>query len=299
MATNPMQRKTRISFLMGVLITLIIAGGIIAFLFIQMKGLQEKLEEQKASRTEVVILNKDVKSGEKITEDYFEEVKVDTLAVPSNNISSVDLGEKNTAKIALKKGTILTEGMLNIDEDPINKDVRTVEYNMINMPSKIESGEYVDIRIQFPSGINYVVVSKKQVDILNVNGIDDVNTANFEMSEDEILAMSSAIIEAYQVRGTKIEMVKYVEPGMQTAAIPTYPVNAEVASLINANGNILDEAKRALKDRYNLEQRNNNIIPNLEAYTSEERQLNFEQKMEEEITNSKEVRNKYLESLGV
>ena len=38
MATNPMQRKARNSFLLGMLITLVIAGAIIALLFIQLKN---------------------------------------------------------------------------------------------------------------------------------------------------------------------------------------------------------------------------------------------------------------------
>ena len=38
MATNPMQRKARNSFLLGMLITLVIAGAIIALLFIQLKS---------------------------------------------------------------------------------------------------------------------------------------------------------------------------------------------------------------------------------------------------------------------
>ena len=42
MATNPMQRKARNSFLLGMLITLVIAGAIIALLFIQLKNYKEK-----------------------------------------------------------------------------------------------------------------------------------------------------------------------------------------------------------------------------------------------------------------
>ncbi len=41
MATNPMQRKARNSFLLGMLVMLLIAGVIIAFLFIMMTLLWE------------------------------------------------------------------------------------------------------------------------------------------------------------------------------------------------------------------------------------------------------------------
>ena len=38
MATNPMQRKSRNSFLLGMLLTLVIAGVVIALLVIQLKN---------------------------------------------------------------------------------------------------------------------------------------------------------------------------------------------------------------------------------------------------------------------
>ena len=50
MATNPMQRKARNSFLLGMLITLVIAGAIIALLFIQLKNYKEKEQEEKQKR---------------------------------------------------------------------------------------------------------------------------------------------------------------------------------------------------------------------------------------------------------
>ena len=42
MATNPMKRKSKISFLMGVLVTLIFAALAIAFLLIQLKIKREQ-----------------------------------------------------------------------------------------------------------------------------------------------------------------------------------------------------------------------------------------------------------------
>ena len=42
MATNPMQRKARNSFILGMLVMLVICGVIIAFLFIQITNLNKK-----------------------------------------------------------------------------------------------------------------------------------------------------------------------------------------------------------------------------------------------------------------
>ena len=46
MASNPMQRKARNSFLLGVIITLLIAGVIVALLFVQLKQKTEQLKAE-------------------------------------------------------------------------------------------------------------------------------------------------------------------------------------------------------------------------------------------------------------
>ncbi len=62
MATNPMQRKARNSFLLGMLVMLLIAGVIIAFLFIQLMNKTKKEQEELKLSTNVYVLNQDVKS---------------------------------------------------------------------------------------------------------------------------------------------------------------------------------------------------------------------------------------------
>ena len=53
MATNPMQKKARNSFLMGMLLMLVIAGVAIVLLFVFFKKDQKKQEEQEVSQTYV------------------------------------------------------------------------------------------------------------------------------------------------------------------------------------------------------------------------------------------------------
>ena len=50
MATNPMQRKARNSFLLGMLVTLVITGAIIALLFMQLMNKTKKEQEDIKSR---------------------------------------------------------------------------------------------------------------------------------------------------------------------------------------------------------------------------------------------------------
>ena len=46
MAMNPMQRKANNSFLLGILITLLITGLIIAFLIFQLSNLNKQMQEE-------------------------------------------------------------------------------------------------------------------------------------------------------------------------------------------------------------------------------------------------------------
>ena len=71
MAVNPMQRKTRISFLIGVLITLLVTGVVIVLLFLKVNSLQKDIDAEQAKKRKIYVLNQDVKSGQAITEDMF------------------------------------------------------------------------------------------------------------------------------------------------------------------------------------------------------------------------------------
>ena len=57
MASNPMQRKARNSFLLGVIITLLIAGVIVALLFVQLKQKTEQLKAEADSKRNVYVLS--------------------------------------------------------------------------------------------------------------------------------------------------------------------------------------------------------------------------------------------------
>ena len=60
MATNPMQRKARNSFLLGMILTLLITGIIIVLLFLQMKKLNDEKVAEEAAKVNVYAINQDV-----------------------------------------------------------------------------------------------------------------------------------------------------------------------------------------------------------------------------------------------
>ena len=300
MATNPMQRKSRNSFLLGMLITLVITGLIIAFLAMQLLNIKKEQQKEVASSKKVYILSQDVKSGETVDISLLKSKTVSSDVVPSNAVS-LSGDEDVVAKVDLKANTILTSDLITESDNKINNDTRIQEYNTIVLPINLEDGDYVDIRLSLPSGQNYIVVSKKKVEIPDLGGALSTDTIRLNLSEDEILSMSNAIYDAFKINGSKLEAVKYTDPGMQTAATPTYPVNAEVVALLKSDSNILKEAMAALNSRYsqgNLSDLRNNYINSAISNVGDQAQTNAQQGMTESITNSKESRKEYLDSLS-
>lgn len=355
MATNPMQRKSRMSFILGMLLMLLICGAIIVFLFMQLNNYQKKEKEAQQKNVQVYSLNQDVSSGQVITDDMYTVLTINKDLVPSNAIGDmtiitnyslqdkagnsvytknsklyIQIGtseyelireegsdnyyiqkgnqkeyvELNTvplvAKISLKANTVLTKEMLAKGENSFANDVRKEEYNTFILPMDLTTGDYVDIRLMLPTGQNYIVVSKKEVEVPIINGAESADTIWMNVSEDEILTISSAIVDAYRINGSKLYATKYTEAGMQQAATPTYVVSAETAALINKDPNILKKAIDELINRYNSigssDIRNNYI--NRAVESNPDSNDTYQERMEESIKNSQDSRKQYLDSLN-
>lgn len=297
--TNPMQRKAKNSFLLGVLLTMIVMGVIVGLLFLKIMNMQKAENERLANQKQVYVLSQDVKSGDKVDSANLKTITVDNAAVPSNAITPGSLTEYTVAKIDLKKGTTITAGMITESSEETTADLRMQEYNMIKLSTQLATNDYIDIRLRMPSGLDYIVVSKKSVEIPVIGGEESSNTIWVKLSEAETLAMSNAIVEAYTMNGAILYTTTYTEPGMQDAATPTYVPSANVQNLMNQNPNILQEAKNALFTRYNSTSsiRTNNINGELSQY-QEEAQGNISNGVSSEITSAQEQRKSYLDALA-
>ena len=356
MATNPMQRKARNSFLLGMLVMLIIAGLIIAFLVMQ---LMDKINKERADAANMVnayVLNQDVKSGQVITTDMLTLTPVNRTLVPSNATSDLSVienyalqdkegnqittqynngnatmyitidnnryqvgQEENTgnfyierngqreyleldsvpivAKVDMNANTLITTDLISRGDSVVQDDVRKQEYNVVILPIDLTTGDYIDIRLMLPNGQDFIVVSKKEVEIPVVGETDSLDTIWVNLSEDEILHMSSAIVDAAKINGAKLYATKYTEPGMQNAATPTYVVSAESSALLQSDPNVLENAMEAIRNRYNVALRND-YINNVINSNAEQADSNLQTNMEESITKSLETRQDYLDSLA-
>lgn len=202
---------------------------------------KQQLEAEQQSKEKVYVINRDISAGSAIGEADLQEVEVSKEAVPQNIIRDRNFPIGKFAKIDIKSNTPLTLGML-YDEGITPDDLRYQEFKVVNLPSDLRVDNFVDVRIKFPTGHDYIVLAKKKVRKL------DNFTVWFEMSEKEILMMSSAIVDAYLENATLYSLT-YVDPGVQGASVVNYPVNTRVKNLIVSNPNILSEAKRGLEER--------------------------------------------------
>jgi len=161
------------------------------------------------------------------------------------------------------------------------------------------TNDYVDIRLMTPGGQNFIVVSKTQVDVpMSEDGTYIPDTIRANLREDEILAMSSAIVEAYGLGG-KLYVTKYDDPAMQQPSMPTYTPNAAVTAQIIDNPNIVEVARKELATRYSDAAKNarnqylQQMINATENYIE-----NVNEKLVENVGMSITARQQYLESLG-
>ena len=393
MAVNPMQRKARNSFLLGMILTLIITGVVIALLFMQLKQVKDEQAAELAKLVNVYVINQDVKSGQILTEDMFTTKQVNRETIPESatslstvidswylqtedgrsinrdqdglyinesdgllEVTSSEANSRNTytydndgetlyfmattnddsdvtrlyeeintgnvyryvlnngtitrefirlnsvpllAKIDIKANTVITADYVVQSDAVVTNDARLEEYNMIVLPVDLITDDYVDIRLMLPSGQNFIVVSKAQVEIpQNEDGTYVSDTIRVQLTESEIMLMSSAIVEAYGIEGAYLYANKYVEPGLQDSATTTYYPNNAIIAQINANPNIVTTARNELSNRLTeaaRQVRQNNLQPIIDG--NEDYSTSVQEGMTEGTARSQESRVNYLDLL--
>jgi len=282
-----LKKKKRLSFpiLAGILF-LIIAGFVsagayyfhIAKIDSVKKSYDEQIQELKydiySLERQVYIPKEDIPCGTVMSEDLFTKAEM-KLDIPQNEfIDDTDFGKVNV--IALQAGMPVLKFMTADPE--IKDDIRDLEFNMLMIQTKQEAGDYVDVRITFPNGEDFIVISKKRIKALN----RQENLVSFWLDETEIHRISSAVIDAYIHPGTKIYLAAYVLPELQKEAVPYYPVNLDVLELMRNDPNILKkagdvlaaEARRQLES--NLEQMTNENISKVTSGVNTEISKNSE-----------------------
>lgn len=183
------------------------------------------------------VLNQSVRAGEKITDELLQDVSIpDKLGVKVVSDREEIVGKY--FRISLEEGTILTKD--TILERRMDDTFRYYDLITDELPIGIEKGDYIDVRIAFPFGEDFIAISHKRVEEIN-SGIIKVI-----LNESEIYAYQSMLLDKAIYRGSKIYAVEYIDAGAQAVAEVYYPLNKNLAELSEMNPNLLELVKQKM-----------------------------------------------------
>lgn len=219
MMMGPMKKKVVTSAVVTAIIMIILFCAVGAVYVMQTN---KQIAELKV-KSEVVkryVFTKDMLVGDVVTSGDVALVDVKGESAPSDSYAAPKkLNEPipmvgKTLKMNANAKTIVTESMFYEDDKEPELDTRLQEFNMITLPSDLTKGEYIDVRLRFPTGEDYTVIVGKKVESVGALG-EESNTIFLRLSEEEIDRMSSAIIESYMRDGVYLYANKYVDPSTQ------------------------------------------------------------------------------------
>lgn len=250
-----MKRKTkRILITTSVSLLCLVLGYIIAYYLYGIRLVGEVRKELEGElnlykldfNQSCYLLTRDVREGDEVKrEDFTVQLIPEDLY---NEGLIIDIEEVEGAKYSrdfLKK-TIAYQDMFYQLKD-IQGDLRRYELGAITLSERAEINDYVDVRINFPSGLDYVVLSKKRIEDLSFEGEEKIEAESkvlctFFLTSEEILRLSSALVDAYLTEGAFLYTTTYVAPTNQEGAKITYPSNEAVQELMAADPNVIQKA---------------------------------------------------------
>lgn len=207
----------------------------------------EKLNQYEQKTRAGFVLAVEKSAGDPIYETDVEKMALPDYFTPSNVIESEEQLIGKSLKINALAGTLVTAEMVH-EQGGLDPSLRKEEAQYIRLPLRIKPRDIVDIRIVFPNGEDYIVLSKKR--------LDDVDTSNqlsyFTVSEQERGLLQSALVDAYTNKA-ELYAIQYVEPELQPEAVVTYVPNLDVIKVLRSNPNIVNKAKLGLHEELRQE----------------------------------------------
>lgn len=139
-------------------------------------------------------------------------------------------------KTTIHEGTPITKSLLMAE--PLKNSSREIDINVTHWPVGLTVGDYVDIRIAYPRGEEFLVLTHKRVNEINNQ------TLKVTMDENEMAVWNSALAEFYiygvsgSGKGMDLYATKYIEPGVQNPSVPFYSPSKNIMNVVAVNPNI-------------------------------------------------------------
>lgn len=249
------KKSTKQYILVSIIISVIVVTGFVITHIAAIKQIENDYETKiNGLNTQIdnntkgaFVSTEEIKRGDVISEKNVQ-YKTIYSDMKDGYISNEDLGK--IAVVGIEPNSYILNNM--ITEKDIDSSLRENEFSCIRLSSNLIKNDYVDVRIMFPNGETYVVLSKKSLKDMN----HEISNCFVWLDASEIDNMSSAIVDAYLHQGL-LYTVKYIEPNIQDESIVNYVPNEAVMDLIASDPNVIEEAKRELskKVRKQLEKR--------------------------------------------
>ena len=138
---------------------------------------------------------------------------------------------------ALSLGVMKEEQIEPVEIDPVKGEwVREIEYRFIELSFNISVGDYLDVRIRYPNGEDFIVASHKKLIALN----EEKGSVILQVNEEEILMLSSAEYDLKQYGGTKVYAAICRDEPKSVFSIVDYVPSAKISKLLQENPNIVN-----------------------------------------------------------
>lgn len=243
------KKKDSTKIFVAITVLMIIIIGVAAFLLVKDRQIisnykteiEDLVFEMEINKQTVYVATDDLVKGTVIEEGVNVELQENVTALPAEfYIAEEDLGKTLLVDVSAYEPVMASM----VTSEIVTNDTREYEVGIASLMIDQRVNDYVDIRIMFPNGEDYIVCSKLKVKKLSLeNSIFYTN-----LNENEILTLASATIDAYTITGTKIYITRYVEENLQEEAVPNYPVRTDILSLIATDPNILEIAQQTLNN---------------------------------------------------
>ena len=242
-----MSSKKSLKVMTIFLVIFILLTGVAAY------GLYTFKKEIDAGKEEISKLQTEIESNKQFVYVATEDLKEGTEIKANENVTvqqiasglphDLYLDETDFGKVLVTPVKAYQPVMKNMVTDELfQPDTREIEIGVATLMLDQTVNDYVDIRVLFPDGSSYVVIPKLKIKALSLEN----NLFYASLSEDQIITLDSATIDAYTISGTKLYIARYVQPNMQDEAIPNYPVRPETLKLMATDPNILTRAQETL-----------------------------------------------------
>ena len=197
------------------------------------------------------VVTANVRAGDMVTEDNVQEVDV-PVKIGGNIVNNKELLDNKYFKISLDEGTLITNE--DIVERKITSSLRYYDIVLDELPLDIKDpktqyadgnngpSEYIDIRISFPFGEDFIAIAHKKTEAIYHNS----NVITLILSEEEISTYNSMLVDKVLYPGATIYAVKYIEGGVQAPAEVFYPVMKNISEITAIDPNILEAVKQEM-----------------------------------------------------